>query len=142
MEIAAINQQLVKRPSQQRSRVANGSKLLPLTDGRSASARRFKDLIDDISADLGGRDMLSEGQRQLVRRVAMLSAESERQEAQWARGETEFDIGSYATLVNALRRTLESIGLERRARDVGPTIETVAALIKVNAKREAVHVED
>jgi len=34
-----------------------------------------------ISADLGGVAMLSEGQRQLIRRAAMLSAECERQEA-------------------------------------------------------------
>jgi transposase len=31
-----------------RSRVANGSTLLPLTDGRSATARRFRDLYEDI----------------------------------------------------------------------------------------------
>jgi hypothetical protein len=31
--------------------------------------------------DLGGKALLSEGQRQLIRRAAMLSAESERMEA-------------------------------------------------------------
>jgi hypothetical protein len=44
--------------------VANGSKLLPLTDGRSATARRFRDLVEDICGDLGGAAHLSEGQRQ------------------------------------------------------------------------------
>ena len=48
-----------------RSRVTNGSKLLPLADGRSVTARRFRDLYEDIAADLGGLDQLSEGQRQL-----------------------------------------------------------------------------
>jgi hypothetical protein len=38
------------------------------------TARRFKDLVEDIAADLGGKD--SEGQRQLIRRAVMLSAES------------------------------------------------------------------
>jgi hypothetical protein len=64
-----------------RSRVTNGSKLLPLSDGRSVTARRFRDLYDGICGDLGGVDQLSEGQRQLARRAAMLSSESERQEA-------------------------------------------------------------
>src|SRR5437660_3148817 len=86
------------RKSHGRSRVGNGAKLLPMTDGRSATARRFKDLVGDISADLGGVAMLSEGQRQLIRRAAMLSAECERLEAMSARGEAEFDIDLYGMI--------------------------------------------
>jgi hypothetical protein len=111
---------LAKRTGAHRSRVTNGSKLLPLSDGRSATARRFKDLVEFICVDLGGADRLSEGEKQLVRRAAALSAELERQEARWARGETEFDISAYSVLTNALRRVLESLGLGRRARDVTP----------------------
>jgi hypothetical protein len=91
--------QPAKRSPAHRSRVANGSKLLPLTDGRSATARRFRDLFEDICGDLGGAAHLSEGQRQLVRRAAMLSAESERLEAMAARGEAAFDIDLYGMLV-------------------------------------------
>jgi hypothetical protein len=40
-----------------------------MVDGRSVTARRFKDLYEDIAADLGGLDQLSEGQRQLIRRA-------------------------------------------------------------------------
>jgi hypothetical protein len=87
------------------------------------TARRFKDLIDDISGDLGGADCLSEGTRQLVRRASMLSAESERLEAQWARGEAEFDIDRYAVLTNALGRVFDRIGLARVPRNVTPTLE-------------------
>jgi hypothetical protein len=95
MEAALESPQVVPRKSQGKSRVTNGSKLLPLADGRSVSARRFRDLVDDISRDLGGQDHLSEGQRQLIRRAAMLSAESERMEAMSARGEPGFDIELY-----------------------------------------------
>ena len=102
--------------------VTNGSKLLPLADGRSVTARRFKDLTEFISIDLGGADRLSEGEKQLVRRAAALSAECERQEALWARGEAEFDIAAYSTLTNAVRRVFETIGLQRRARDVTPSL--------------------
>jgi hypothetical protein len=81
-----------------------------MTDGRSLTARRFQDLYEDICGDLGGVDHLSEGQKQLVRRVATLSAESERLEAEWANGR-EFDIVEYSTIANCLRRLLETIGL-------------------------------
>jgi hypothetical protein len=107
-----------------RSKLANGSKLLPLTDGRSATARRFRDLIEDISGDLGGADLLSAGQRQMVRRVALLSAESERLEALWSReleGEPvdqPFDVDRYTVLTNALGRAFDRIGLARVPRDV------------------------
>jgi hypothetical protein len=40
-------------------------------------AMRFRDLNDDIIADLGGRDRLSTGQLQLVRRAATLSVTAE-----------------------------------------------------------------
>jgi hypothetical protein len=106
------------RTGAHRSRVTNGSKLLPLADGRSVTARRFKDLVEFISVDLGGADELSEGEKQLVRRAAALSAELERRESQWARGEAEFDIAAYSTLTNAVRRVFETIGLKRVPRDV------------------------
>jgi hypothetical protein len=77
---------IVAKPSRQRSRVANGTKLLPMTDGRSATARRFKDLTEDISQDMGV-ERLSELERQLIRRASMLCAECERMEAVAARGE-------------------------------------------------------
>ena len=94
-----------------------------MTDGRSATARRFKDLIDDISGDLGGKDRLSEGQHQLIRRAAMLSAECERQEALAARGEAEFNCELYGTMCDRLGRLFGRLGLERVTRDVSPTLQ-------------------
>ena len=84
-----------------------------MTDGRSATARRFRDLYEDIGADLSGLDFISEAQRQLVRRASLLSAECERLEALWSRGEAEFDIQLYVVMTNALRRVLETLGLKR-----------------------------
>jgi hypothetical protein len=85
MENAETTARIISRKSHGRSQVGNGAKFLPMTDGRSATARRFKDLVQDISSDLGGVALLSEGQRQLIRRAAMLSAECERHEALSAR---------------------------------------------------------
>ncbi|MGC2222320.1 MAG: hypothetical protein WA624_08110 [Methylocella sp.] len=121
-----------------RSRVTNGSKLLPLSDGRSATARRFRDLYEDIAADLGGKDHLSEGQRQLVRRAAMLSAECERMEAMAARNDRRpdgaiawkseapfvFDLEIYGQLCDRLGRLFGRLGLERQSRDVTPTLQS------------------
>jgi hypothetical protein len=56
----------VKNRSKGRSRVTKGSQFLPLAGGRSTSARRFRDLYEQIAADLGGLDHLSEGQKQLI----------------------------------------------------------------------------
>lgn len=118
----------VTRPKEpHRSRVTNGSKLLPLADGRSVTARRFKDLTEFIAIDLGGVDRLSEGEKQLIRRAAALSAECERQEALWARGEAEFDIAAYSVLTNAVRRVFETIGLKRVPRDVTPRMSLAEA---------------
>jgi hypothetical protein len=80
-------------------------------------------LVEDISADLGGKDRLSEGQRQLIRRAAMLSAECERQEALSARGEAEFNCELYGTMCDRLGRLFGRLGLQRVARDVSPTLE-------------------
>jgi hypothetical protein len=53
-----------------RSAIANGSRLLDSIDARSAPARRYRDLQDDIARDLG--DDLTTTQLQLVRSAAGL----------------------------------------------------------------------
>src|SRR5437660_12846948 len=128
METAAETIALApSRKAMGRSKLSNGKKLLPLTDGRNATARRFKDLVGDIAADLGGLDRLSEGQRQLIRRAAMLSAECERQEALSARGEAEFDIDAYGMICDRLGRLFGRLGLERKSRDVTPDLKSYLA---------------
>src|SRR5262245_47127571 len=114
MEAAQTIPQVTRRPAAHRSRVTNGAKLLPLTDCRSATARRFRDLYEEIAADLGGLSFISEGQRQLCRRAALLSAELERLEALWSREEVEFDSDKYGTMTDRLGRCLQRLGLERR----------------------------
>jgi hypothetical protein len=122
---------LPRNKRKHRSRVSSGSKLLPLADGRSVTALRFRDLYEDICVDL-----LSEGQKQLARRAAMLSAECERLEALAARDERptreswkedlahKFDVDTYGQLCDRLGRLFARLGLERRARPVeSPLIE-------------------
>ena len=106
-----------------RSRIANGSSLFlanaggePL-DGRTVMARVFRDTLDAIVADLGGRDELTEAEFQLARRAAALSVECLRAETYQAAGR-ELDIDNYCKAVGALNRALLSLGLRRRPKDV------------------------
>src|SRR5260221_12582124 len=103
-------------PRQQRARITNGSAYLDGIDGRTAEARRFRDVLGQIISDLGGADLLSEGQRQLARRCALLSVELEKFEARGVRGE-EIDLELFGTLTDRLGRTLQRLGLRRWALD-------------------------
>jgi hypothetical protein len=87
-----------------RSSVTNGSRLFAVAglDGRTQTARRFRDLIEIWTNDLGGPELLSEGQRQLIRRAASLSIMAESIEADLAR-DMAFDT-VYGTVCDRLRR--------------------------------------
>ena len=118
-------------PSKQthRSRVSNGSAILPGVDGRTTWVRRLRDLIEAHGDDLGGADRISQAERSIVRRVATLTVELERMEAKFAEaGEAlpqELDL--YQRTAGNLRRLLEAIGMERRARDVTPSLQDIIA---------------
>ncbi len=120
-------------PAVSRSKVTNQSALfLEGVDGRTAVARRWRDLYAEITADLGGPDALSEVERQLARRCATLSVEAESMEAASAGGDGELDVDRFVVLTNALGRAAAKIGLRRRARDVTPDLRSYLA-----AKAEA-----
>jgi hypothetical protein len=68
------------RSSRSRSRVTNGKSLFVEVDGRGPWARRWRDIIAEITNDLGGSDLLSEGQKQLIRRAATIAVSCEKLE--------------------------------------------------------------
>jgi hypothetical protein len=135
VELAETTEPIVGRLRAHRSSVSNGSRLFAVAglDGRTQTARRFRDLIEEISNDLGGSDRLSEGQRQLIRRAASLSIMAESIEADMAR-DMAFDVTVYGTIADRLRRLFETLGLERQTRDVTDDIDIVLARV---AKRKA-----
>lgn len=94
------------------------------TDGRTAWARRYRDLVVMLSDDAGGAEGLSELKLGLVRRVAALTIEAEKLEVQLAEGE-EVDIDLLARLSSHIRRISETIGLNRAVRDVTPTLAQI-----------------
>lgn len=109
---------------QARTRVGNGSAVLQAPDGRSVEFRRYREILVQLEADMGGDP--SEAQSQIARRAAMLAIWCEQQDAAAAQG-TAIDIGKYTTASNTLRRLLETLGIERRARNITPTIAEYAA---------------
>ena len=126
-----------------RSRITNGSKLLPGVDGRSPWVRRCKDVINEHISDLGGVDNCSAAERSIIRRAAVLTTELERMEALFASaGEASPEaLDIYSRIASNLRRLLEAVGLERRAKTIGPTL---GDLLKADIieQRQAHHGDD
>jgi hypothetical protein len=126
-------------PAKQRSRVTNGALFgATIRDGRSGWSRRLGDLLSLHIADLGGQDVVSNAERSLIRRIATISVELEWIEQSFKssrKGPTTEQLDLYLRGSNNLRRLLEAIGLERRARDVTPTLEDIAE--EIEAERNA-----
>lgn len=109
-----------------RSAVTNGTRAYVLGDGNSPWARRQRDLIALHLADLGGEERLSENQLSLCRRAATLETELEMLEGQLSLGKVA-DLDLYNRLSGNLRRILESLGLERKSKDVTPDLRSYLA---------------
>jgi hypothetical protein len=104
---------------QSRTAKGTGRLLLAGVDGRCNMARRFREITAEVENDLGGD--LTEAQRHLVARAATLAIWCEERETELAQGQ-DFDALQYATVSNAMRRLLSDLGLERKARDVTPSL--------------------
>jgi RecA-family ATPase len=110
-----------RRPSKQRSRVSNGKDVLPDIDGRSAMARRFKDITTAVLIDQGGADQCSESRLQLVRRFAAAAVLAERLESRLANGE-QIDVAEHAVLCSTLVRIAQRIGINRVPKNITPSL--------------------
>ena len=86
---------------------------------RGPWARRLRDLFHLHLSDLGGEDAVSEAEKSICRRAACLTVELERIEAKFAVGEAgDHDLDLYQRTAGNLRRLLEAVGLQRRAKDI------------------------
>lgn len=136
---SADRQEAVRRPSRQRSAIVNGSTLLPSEDGRSAWVRLVRDTRSALVTHCGGEDLISETQRLSARRVSFLEAElvsiEDRLAKMRAEGVEPPDalLELYGRLSDRQRRLSEPLGWQRVARDVTPSLESIAA--ELTAKR-------
>jgi hypothetical protein len=86
--------------------VTNGAKMIAGVDGRSAEARRYRDIAMSFADDLGGPAALTEAQRALVVQSEMLNGAMIRGEA--------VDVEQQTRVANALARTLNRLGIRKR----------------------------
>jgi hypothetical protein len=90
-------------------------------DRRTAAYRKVTELAGAVEADLGGPDMLSTAERQIVRHAALTSAMVEDLGSRWLSGEP-VDPSQFSALTNTEKRLYETVGLRRRAKVVGPSL--------------------
>jgi hypothetical protein len=109
-----IRAMLERTSATNRSSISNGSRLLAGVDGRSAPARRFRDLVHDFSVPLGGAGNLSPLDLALVRQAASLRLRFEQMEAAVAR-EEPIDDDQMIRLSSEVRRVISAI----RKQDAG-----------------------
>jgi hypothetical protein len=119
----SVRRKVGYRKDAQKSRIGNGA-LLPNVDGRSGWVRRAKELLAAHVADLGGAPAVSTAEHSILRRAVVLTVELERLEQRFAlAGEASAaDIDLYARVAANLRRLLAAVGLQRRNREIGPTL--------------------
>jgi hypothetical protein len=107
-----------------KSKVTNGNRVFAVGgDGRGAWSRRWKDLVELHVADSGGYDFMTEAQLSLCRRAATLEIQLEQLECHMSQGD-DVDVEMYGRIASHLRRILETLGVERRPRDVTPTLQS------------------
>ena len=111
----------VARLPRLRSAVTNGRRLHVAAPGDGAWSRRFRDVLEQIIADMSGPEGLSEGQRQLARRATTIAIACERLDGEAAAGH-EIDLEIYGALTDRLGRCFQRLGLRRRPRDVTPSV--------------------
>jgi hypothetical protein len=112
---------MISRAPKGRSKVNNSRQQFIDGDAQLKVSRRFRDVLTSIVTDLGGVERLSEGQRQMARRCAMLSVECEKMESAAVAG-LPFDVESYCLLTDRLGRAFQRLGLKRVIHDVTPDL--------------------
>ncbi len=122
IELTAIEGGRAKaRSKRPRSAVTSGRAKFINGDPNSAWARRFHDLATAHAIDLGGADRLSSSQLSLIRRCAAIQCECESMEAKLSRGEP-VDLDVFTRTASHLRRIFETLGIERKPRNVTPKL--------------------
>ena len=96
-----------------KSRITNGSCLLPDVPGTNPWVRRCRDIITGYIEQLNGSATVAE--RAVIRRIAVLETEMERRESMFAKAGEASDsaLDVYQRASGNHRRLLESIGINK-----------------------------
>jgi hypothetical protein len=111
------------KPTRRRSKRATRPQLLSRKqlDGRTNAAKEFDRLCAAIEVDLGGHDQLSAIEVALVEAFAGAAVTLQHLNAQLALGQP-IDLSQHAQCVGAMVRVAARLGLQRRMKDVGPSL--------------------
>jgi hypothetical protein len=113
-----------------RSKVSNGTRLLQNVDGRSSSARRFRDLVRAYETEIGGN--LTEVDRGLIRQAAALTFKAETLQSDLVNG-NPVDGDQLIRLTGTAKRILSAIG--EKARNRKEPVPTLADHFRKRAER-------
>jgi hypothetical protein len=115
------HQHLIRKSTQNRSAITNGSRLLEGIDGRSPLARRFRDLIKAYEAETGGN--LTEVERGLIKQGAALTIRAEQLQADIVNGKP-VDSDALIRLSSTAKRILGAISAKAAKRKpAAPTLQ-------------------
>ena len=102
-------------------------------DGRSAEARRFRDLFRGHCDDLGGQEVMTDAQMSLARCAASMAVELEKRESVQIK-DGDYDGAEYAVIAGTLGRTLSRL-YARTNKSVGRIFESSEFLLKAARDR-------
>jgi hypothetical protein len=118
-----------------RSKINNGTRLFTNIDGRSSSARRFRDLVQSFEAEFDGN--LCEADRSLIRQAATLLLKSEQIQEAVVRGEP-VDSDALIRMASTAKRVLAAISAKSAKRKLPrPTFTEIVAGLANQEKPEA-----
>jgi hypothetical protein len=90
-------------------------------DGRTVASRRFEQLVTSIQNDLGGHDQLSTVTLTLIEAYAGAATALEHLNTQLLQG-NEVDFNRLTAAASTLTRIATRLGVERRPKNVTPTL--------------------
>jgi hypothetical protein len=116
-----------------RSKVSNGTRLLQNVDGRSSSARRFRDLVAAFEKEVGGN--LTEVERGMIRQAAALTFKAETLQADLVNG-NPVDGDQLIRLTGTSKRILSALAEKARKHRAAPKL-TLADHIAKRSQEQA-----
>lgn len=135
MKSPATNALVAALPPASRSAKTNGRRAFVDGDGRGAWARRRRDLENLYADDVSGGGTLSAFQIGLISTAAALRCELERLEGHLSVG-AEINLDVFGRLVGHYRRVCETLGIEKRTKDITPTLDDIAREIAASKRDE------
>ena len=124
-----VHKPIARTSTTNRSAVTNGSKLLVGIDGRSPTARRFRDLVQAYSAEIGGD--LSQTEMAMIKAAASLSLTAEMMQADLVNGKM-VNPDDLIRLSSEARRLLDALA-EKKAGKRKPSTPKLAEYLAQRA---------